>query len=218
MKKKILILILTLIIFSGISLSCFATNNSSFDSSVFDGQDDIEVNYTKKGTEVCVPSLYEKLGIPSSDYKEFFSVYPEVFISDSSSTFDLKIRYDRLSGWLNMDGASIKINDLTYKIKSKVGEKERYKNGVYVESCYLYLTLDTIDFFEALSKNKDEPVFVTINCAEEPSFELSQNYKDSIVKLYNLYCEAGGTNPSNMLSITNLHQKLDTTSMEIIKS
>ena len=123
MKKKILILILTLIIFSGISLSCFATNNSSFDSSVFDGQDDIEVNYTKKGTEVCVPSLYEKLGIPSSDYKEFFSVYPEVFISNSSSTFDLKIRYDRLSGWLNMDGASIKINDLTYKIKSKVGER-----------------------------------------------------------------------------------------------
>lgn len=154
MKKKILILILTLIIFSGISLSCFATNNSSFDSSVFDGQDDIEVNYTKKGTEVCVPSLYEKLGIPSSDYKEFFSVYPEVFISNSSSTFDLKIRYDRLSGWLNMDGASIKINDLTYKIKSKVGEKERYKNGVYVESCYLYLTLDTIDFLKRFRKTK----------------------------------------------------------------
>lgn len=199
MKKKILTIALAALLAMTVSVSAFAT--AGFNKAVFDGKDDIEIEYddmTGK-TKISVPSLFSLWGdgyLSLSNGHGY--IYPRILSDSNADLFCIAIEYIS-SDWAFIDKAIVKIGDNRYTFDNVSIGRQVLSSGKITEYLLIYIDKNSAAFMADLIEHREEEIKVRlVGKYTNQDFVLSESVKDKIINLYNLYSAAGGTNETNL--------------------
>lgn len=199
MKKKILALALAVLLAMTVSVSAFAT--TGFNKAVFEGKDDIEIEYddmTGK-TKISVPSLFSLWGDGYLSLSNGYGyIYPRILSDSNADLFCIAIEYIS-SDWAFIDKEIVKIGDTRYTFDNVSIGRQVLNSGKITEYLLIYIDKNSAAFMTDLIEHREEEIKVRlVGKYTNQDFVLSKSVKDKIINLYNLYAAAGGTNETNL--------------------
>lgn len=203
MKKKIMALTLAVIFIVSASVSAFAT--SEFDTSVFDNAEDITVKYDDM-TDMTVIScsslstslLKGRTAVVDVNLATVVTISPTLVLSNSMDAYIFYFYYVSNS-WLFINSMIVKIGDHRYTFSDFGTSRQTRKNGEIQESFHIFMNSDIAAMMQDLIEHRDEEIKVRLSGSKgHVDFALTEDIKDGMIRLYDLYAEGGGTRQSNM--------------------
>lgn len=203
LKKKIVSLALAAALLVSVPVSAFAT--TGFNQSVFNGRDDIQV--------VSDDMKNETLVFPSSDHygstliwlspDAFVTVDPGIFLDDSYDSFILSFDYLGHS-FANLNSIIFKIGDNRYTFSNCYTNRSLTEELLASEQISFFMKKETVDFMKDLSNHRNDEIKVRLNgSAQSFDFVLSDEAKNCLLGMYDLYASGGGTREINLLKLTH---------------
>lgn len=102
-----------------------------------------------------------------------------------------------------MESIIIKIGDNRYNFSNCYTSQSRVNDNTVMETIAIMMKRETVGFMNDLKDHKDEEIRVRINGTYETlDFSLTDEMKNEILTLYDLYAQGGGTRDSNLRSVT----------------
>lgn len=214
MKKRLVSLITISLLIVSLSLSTFAANG--FNKAVFDNAADVTVTRDDMdGTLMAMTTslIGEKGIIAPEGQDELIQVYAGVGITDSVNLLSIIFK-DYSHDVANINGIIIKIGNKRYSFSGLNVSRDTLKgSGTYYigESTTIELTSKSIPMMTELIEHRDEEIRVRLQGTNRNvDFVLTDDIKNSIINLYNLYVAGGGTNAASMQIIDRV-TKIDVT-------
>lgn len=214
MKKRLVSLITISLLIVSLSLSTFAANG--FNKAVFDNAADVTVTRDDMdGTLMAMTTslIGEKGIIAPEGQDERIQVYAGVGITDSVNLLSIIFK-DYSHDVANINGIIIKIGNKRYSFSGLNVSRDTLKgSGTYYigESTTIELTSKSIPMMTELIEHRDEEIRVRLQGTNRNvDFVLTDDIKNSIINLYNLYVAGGGTNAASMQIIDRV-TKIDVT-------
>ena len=213
MKRIITSVVVTAMVVA-ISLSAFAT--SAFNTKVFDDGQDITVTAdSMTGTTiVTTTSLLGTKGVVSTGWKENVVVYGAVSVSDDFDIYSIVMRY-YADDWAFINEAIVKIGDNRYYFTNLDTSRKVYSDATIRETIQIIAKDSTVPFLQDLIENRDKEVRVRL-CGKnkDVEFVMTDDIKNSLINLYNLFVAGGGTQAANM----NLIESVDDITVRAVKA
>lgn len=214
MKKRLVALITILLLVASLSLSTFAANG--FNKAVFDNAADVTVTRDDMDgtlTAMTTSLIGEKGIIAPEGRDECIQVYAGVGITDSVNLLSIVFK-DYSHDAANINGIIIKIGNKRYSFSgiNVSWDVLRGSNTYYTgESTTIEITSKSIPMMTELIEHRDEEIRVRLQGTNRNvDFVLTDDMKNSIINLYNLYVAGGGTNAASMQIIDKV-TKIDVT-------
>ena len=192
LKKKVVSLALAAAMMISVSAPALAT--SAFNMSVFDGRQDVSISSDDMSgqTSVFLSGDSYSSAIPFDD--------GSLLIVDSSLFLYFNCFEPSLAG---MESIIIKIGDNRYNFSNCYTSQSRVNDNTVMETIAIMMKRETVGFMNDLKDHKDEEIRVRINGTYETlDFSLTDEMKNEILTLYDLYAQGGGTRDSNLRSVT----------------
>lgn len=211
MKKKIFAVALAVVLCATMSLSAFATTR--FNKAVFDTADDITVESDDMSgiTSVKSTSLAKGKGAIYVDWYTTITVMPNISLSDEIDGYLLGLYYVG-EDWAFINNIIVKIGDHRYTISDFDVSRKVRSGGSVQEYICLFANNETIPMIQDLIEHRDEEIKVRFSGSRKNiDFVLTDDIKNGMINLYNLYVAGGGTNKENIDLIT----ELDTTTVKV---
>ena len=134
-------------------------------------------------------------------------VMPAVGSNEEMDLFGLVLDY-RDSVARGFDQVIVIVGSNQYFFSSgayPICQQTQLSDGTFCETLTLLLDSNSIQLMEDLKAHRDETVQIVLTgTGGIVHFELTGAMKDGILKLYNLYAAAGGTNQTNLDKITSV--------------
>lgn len=201
LKKKVVSLALAAAMMISVSAPALAT--SAFNMSVFDGRQDVSISSDDMSgqTSVFLSGDSYSSAIPFDD-GSLLIVDSSLFLDDSYDTY--KIYFNCFEPSLaGMESIIIKIGDNRYNFSNCYTSQSRVNDNTVMETIAIMMKRETVGFMNDLKDHKDEEIRVRINGTYETlDFSLTDEMKNEILTLYDLYAQGGGTRDSNLRSVT----------------
>jgi len=204
MKKRIVSLALAGAIMISASVPALAT--SAFNMGVFDGRQDVSISSDDMSGEtgICL-SGDEYDSVITFDDGSLLTVDPNIFLTDSYDTYQIYFNCFE-SSLAGMKSIIIKIGDNRYNFSNCFTSKSRINDNTIMETIGIMMKRETVGFMNDLDEHRDEEIQVRINGTETIDFSLTDEMKNEILTLYDLYAQAGGTRDKNLRNITDIDQ------------
>ena len=140
--------------------------------------------------------------VPPFDDGSLLIVDSSLFLDDSYDTY--KIYFNCFEPSLaGMESIIIKIGDNRYNFSNCYTSQSRVNDNTVMETIAIMMKRETVGFMNDLKDHKDEEIRVRINGTYETlDFSLTDEMKNEILTLYDLYAQGGGTRDSNLRSVT----------------
>lgn len=213
MKRIVTSIVVTAMVVA-VSLSAFAT--TGFNTAVFnDGQDiTVQTDPMTGITTAITTSLFGTKGTISTGYKERVSVYGGVSISDNFDLHDIIMMYNA-DDWAFINEVIFKIGDTRYYFTELKSDREVLSNATIRETVGIVVKNSTIPFMQDLIENRDKEVRVRL-CGQKKNVEfvMTDDMKNSVINLYNLFVTGGGTKEKNM----SLIERGDKMQVRVVKT
>jgi hypothetical protein len=211
MKKKSIAVAITLIII--LSFSTMAYAFAGFNKSVFDTAADVSIKRDDMTGDFIAEteSLLGSAGlIINEDGTGGIQVYSAVGVTDSFNMDTLIIKshsYDWV-GWAFIDSVIFKIGNTRYRFDNARISRNFIKgspSSLLEESIAITITSASLPMMTDLVKHRDEEIHVRlVGDGRDIDFILTDDMKNSIINLYNLYVAGGGTSKASMERIDKL--------------
>lgn len=203
LKKKIVSLALAAALLVSVPVSAFATKG--FNQGVFDGREDIIVGRDDmEGQTIVLPS-YDYYGSTCTwlSPDAFITIRPGMVLDDDSDSFILTFDYLGRS-FANLNSIIIKIGDNRYTFSNCYTSRSLTEDFLASEQISFFMKKETVGFMKDLSNHHDEEIKVRLNgSAQSFDFILSDEAKNCLLGLYDLYSSGGGTRETNLLKLTH---------------
>lgn len=214
LKKKLVAFVLaaTMIVFFCVSV--FAT--TKFDTSVFTGRDDISITYDDM---TAITKVYSQVQLSGSGQtnisfgnRGIIMVIPYIGVIDTSydslDVFTLQFDYFGYD-WVDLDEIYIKIGNNRYCFSNCYTSHSTEFEGLAHEIISFNLKNEAMPFIQDFIKHSDEEIKVRINGdGDSFDFVLTEDMKNSIILLYNLFVKGGGTRKSNLDNVSQGDQAI----------
>lgn len=204
MRKKLVSLALAAAIMASVSVPAFATNK--FDMGVFDGRQDVRLVTDEMYGITTVYPVYDNFpNAVSRSGDSFIILNNALSILDP---FDLYFfGFDCYEpSYSGINSIIFRIGDDRYTFSNCTVSANALKNGFH-ESIAFSLKKETVSFMEDLSNHRDEEIKVRlVGDYQSFDFSLTDDMKNEIFTLYDLYDNGNGTRKSNLSQITNSEQ------------
>lgn len=202
MKKSFSTLALVLMLSIAVSTSAYAADG--FNKGVFDNAQDVFVvkdDMTGDLTAASDSLLGDKgIAIPESG-GGYVKVYSGVAISDALNTNSLLFKY-YADDWALIDSVIVKVGDRRYKFNGIDVNREVLRDASIRETAFINLSSNVIPFMTYLIEHRDETVKVRLQGQDRDiDFVLTDDMKNGIINIYNLYVAGGGTNKASMQKV-----------------
>lgn len=214
MKKRLLSIATALMLIVSVSTVAYAANG--FNKAVFDNAADVTVTRDDMdGTLMATTtSLMGEKGIIAPEGRdERIQVYAGVGITDSVNLLSIVFK-DYSHDAANINGIIIKIGNKRYSFSGlNVSQDILRGSGTYYigESTTIEVTSKSIPMMTELIEHRNEEIRVRLQGTNRNvDFVLTDDMKNSIINLYNLYVAGGGTNAASMQIIDKV-TKIDVT-------
>lgn len=201
LTKKIVSLALAAAIMVSVSVPALAT--SSFDKNVFNDRQDISVSeYEMDGvTIVTIVPDYFKDSVVLFD-NAFVLVNPKIGLTDNFDLYSFCFDYYGVN-YSGLKSIIIKIGDNRYTFSNCGPSVSLTSDNFIHESISFPLKRETVKFMSDLAEHRDESIQVRlVGNSQNWDFALTDDMKNSILTLYDLYSRGGGTRDKNMRDIT----------------
>ncbi len=202
LKKKLVALTLAATMMISVSTPALAT--SKFNMGVFDGRQDVTVfsdDMSGKSTISLYGDSYSSY-IPFDD-GSILTVQPSLYLTDSYDYYNIYFDCFGTSP-VGMTGIIIKIGDNRYSFSNCYASHSTVDNTV-LDTISLTLKRETVDFMNDFAEHKDEEIKVRITGTYATlDFSLTDEMKNEILTLYDLYAQGGGTRDKNLRDITDI--------------
>lgn len=211
MKKKIASLALAILLLASIPLSAFAT--SAFNTSVFDGATDITAQSDEMaGTFTAYPtSLVGVKSKISTGISSYVSVFPMVSSSDNFDMYNISMTY-YAKDWAFINKIVIKIGDTRYILSNFYTSRDVRKDATIREYCSFSITNQLLPMMQDLIDHRDEEIKVRLDGSKgNIDFVLTDDIKNAMINLYNLYVIGGGLSKDSIDSVSSA----DSTILEV---
>mgnify|MGYP004488874339 CR=1 FL=1 len=198
MKKKLLSLVLAILLVTSLSLSALAT--SSFNKSVFDGAADISTKSDDMSGSFSAysTSLIGAKSNISTSVSSYVSVFPIVSSSDNFDMYTISMTY-YAKDWAFINKIIIKIGDNRYNLSDFYISRDVKKNATIQEYCSFSVTNQLLPMMQDLIDHRDEEIKVRLDGSKgNIDFVLTDDIKNAMINLYNLYVAGGGLNKENL--------------------
>lgn len=198
MKNKVFSFILSICLIVLISIPAFAT--SAFNTSVFDGATDITAQSDEMaGTFTAYPtSLVGAKSNISTSVNSYVSVFPIVSSSDNFDMYTISMTY-YAKDWAFINKIIIKIGDNRYNLSDFYISRDVKKNATIQEYCSFSVTNQLLPMMQDLIDHRDEEIKVRLDGSKgNIDFVLTDDIKNAMINLYNLYVAGGGLNKENL--------------------
>lgn len=201
LKKRIVSLALAAAIMVSVSAPALAT--SAFDKSVFNNRQDISISDDEMDGITIVTTVpdYFKDSIVLFD-NAFVLVDPKIGLVDN---FDLYSFYFDYYGanYAGLKSIIIKIGDNRYTFSNCQHTSSLTSDNFIHESISFSLKRETVKFMSDFAEHRNEKIQVRlVGNSQNLDFILTDDMKNSILTLYDLYSRGGGTRDKNMRNIT----------------
>lgn len=202
MKKRLLSIAAALILIISVSLAAYAADG--FNKAVFDNAPDVfavKDDMTGSLTVASESLLGEKgIAIPESG-GGYVVVYSGVSISDTMNGNSILFKY-YADDWAFIDSIIVKIGNRRYKFDEIPVDRDVLRDASIEEVAFIDLTTNVIPFMTYLIEHRDETVKVRLQGSNRDiDFILTDDMKNGIINIYNLYVAGGGTSKASMKKI-----------------
>lgn len=202
MKKRFISMVLAVLFLVSVPLSALAT--SGFNQRVFDGHDNIVVDFDDmEGLTSVIPNrqYYASNFIILPDSSMVFP-RSNIVLGDSFDFYTLTFNYYGRDP-VGMNEIIFKIGDNRYSFSNCYTSRSVSDSGLTFESISFCAKKQTKDFMQDFANHRDDEIRVRISGSVQTlDFVLSDESKSCILDLYGLYVSGGGTRESNMFKIT----------------
>lgn len=205
MKKRLIALMTILILTVSVSLAAYASDG--FNKAVFDNAADVTVTRDDMdGTLFAMTTslLGDKGLITPEGQNELIQIYGGVAITDSMNLSTIVFKYYSRNG-AGINGLIIKIGNKRYTFSGlKVSQNVLKGSGTYYieESTSIEVTSQSIPMLSDLIEHRNEEVRVRLQGTDrDVDFVLTDDIKNSLINLYNLYVAGGGTSNASMQKV-----------------
>ncbi len=199
--KKALSLILAVLLMISVSVSALAT--SAFDASVLDSAEGLTTTYDDMTgvTKYYSKPLMDGKKAIYLNFSTTITVIPTVAIGNYLDMYFIGLYYVG-ADWANIDHMIVKIGDRRYTLSGFKNSRSTRTIG-YVTECqeyfYFFATNETIPMLQDIAEHKDEEIKVRFaGSRKNVDFVLTDEIKDGIVNLYDLYSAGGGLRTENI--------------------
>lgn len=196
MKKMLRTIAAVLSIMLCLSLPAYAAEG--FDASVFANRE--EVVFTWDEITGDSSAYIEPTVDAESEDGWVVMLTPVVTSKDTLDLYTLGFGYVGKS-WPYFDKIYIKIGDVSYIFPVWIDQKETIPDGLVMETTIIPIAQSSAVFMQDLIAHQSEENVIKIRLSGQNQtidFDLSQQTKDSIIHMYNLFSAAGGTRSSNL--------------------
>lgn len=202
MKKRLLSIAAALMLIVSVSLAAYAADG--FNKAVFDNAPDVfavKDDMTGSLTVASESLLGEKgIAIPESG-GGYVVVYSGVSISDTMNGNSILFKY-YADDWAFIDSIIVKIGNRRYKFDGIPVDRDVLRDASIEEVAFIDLTTNVIPFMTYLIEHRDETVKVRLQGSDRDiDFILTDDMKNGIINIYNLYVAGGGTSKASMKKI-----------------
>lgn len=200
MKKRVFaVAIAFMLLLSSISTAAYASDG--FNKAVFDNAPDVFVVKDDMTGDLSAASdslLGDKgVAIPESG-GGYVVVYSGVAISDTINANSLLFKY-YANHWAFIDSVIIKVGKRRYRFDEISVNREVLSDASISEAAFIDLTSDVIPFMTYLIEHRDETVKVRLQGENRDiDFVLTDDMKNGIINIYNLFVAGGGTNKASI--------------------
>lgn len=199
MKKRLTALALVLILIVYCSIASYAADG--FNKAVFDNAPDVYVSRDDMTGDLLAASeslLGDKGTITPVSGGGYVIVYSGVAISDVLNLNSLIFKY-RADSWAFIDSAIIKIGNKRYKLDNLNVKRGTTNAGGKGEDVNIELTSALIPMMNDLIEHRDEEIKVRLHGeSRDVDFILTDDVKNGVINIYNLYVAGGGTSKTSM--------------------
>ena len=202
MKKRLLALAAVFMLLLSASLAAYASDG--FNKAVFDNAPDVFMvkdDMTGDLTAASDSLLGDKgIAIPESG-SGYVKVYSGVSITDTINVNSILFKY-YADDWAFIENVIIKVGSKRYKFSGITVDRDVLQNATIREVVFIDVTSKVIPFMTYLIEHRDEPVKVRLQGKERDiDFTLSDDMKNGIINIYNLYVAGGGTSKASIQKI-----------------
>lgn len=199
MKKRLVALITILLLVASLSLSTFAANG--FNKAVFDNAEDVSMKRDDMTGQLVAVSE-SLLGIDGIAFPEsgggYVNTYMGVSISDSMNLSLLVFKY-YASDWAFINRAIIKIGDKRYTFDNLDTSYNVLKDARINETFSIEITSKSMQMMTDLINHRDEDIKIRLHGTKRDiDFVLTDEMKNGIINIWNLYVAGGGTSKESM--------------------
>ena len=198
--KKCFALFLILILLLGLSTTAAA---DGFDLTVFEGAENIGVDEDEMEGDAYIdlesykPCFFE----PGYSENYYCSFYPSIYVSgdDGRAVFRMFCRFFGES-WAFIDEIIIKVGDNRYSFTNvEADRKVDDDTSDIIEVVAIVIDSNSVAFMKDLQLHSKDTIKVRLkgdnyNC----DFTMSDTMIESILNMYDLYVQAGGTDSDNL--------------------
>lgn len=212
MKKRFFSLLLALIFVMSCSLVSYASNG--FNKAVFDNAPDVFVSKDEMTGELLAASeslLGDKGTIIPESGGGCVMVYSGVAITDDLNLDTIIFKY-RADSWAFVDSVIIKIGNKRYKLENVDISRGTANNGLRGEDITIAINSKTLPMMADLIAHRDEEIKVRLEGeGRNVDFALTDDVKNGIINIYNLFAAGGGTSKASLKTIDLGSSKLTVT-------
>lgn len=200
--KKLISLILSAALVFSLSMPAFATKK--FDTSVFDGRDDFTISGDEMaGTLAVIPVTEHFKGSIVLFDRAFVITSPFIYLNDDNDLYLFHFDCYGLD-FSGLNSIIIKIGDDRYTFSDCYISTSVTTDNFIHESIGFFLKRETVGFMKDFVEHRDEEIKVRlVGAYQNQDFSLTDDMKNQLLTLYDLYTSGGGTRDQNLLSITN---------------
>ena len=202
MKKRLLALVTTLMLMVSVSTAVYASDG--FNKAVFDNAPDVFVTKDDMTGDLMAASesLLGSKGIvipeTGGGYVQFYS---GVSISDDMNLNALIFKY-YADDWAFIDSIIIKIGNKRYKFDNINMSRDVLRDATIEEDAGLGISSSTLPMMADLIAHRDEEIRVRLQGdLRDIDFVLTDDVKNGIINIYNLYVAGGGTSKASMKKV-----------------
>ena len=202
MKKRLIALTMVLLLTVSGTLAAYAADG--FNKVVFDNAPDVFVvrdDMTGNLTAASDSLLGDKGTVTPETGGGYVVVYSGVNISDTFNLHSLLFKY-YADDWAFINSVIVKIGSRRYKFNGIKVDRDVLQDASIREVAFIDLTSDVIPFMTYLIEHRDEVVKVRLQGKDRNiDFTLTDDMKNGIINIYNLYVAGGGTSKTSMKKI-----------------
>ena len=199
MRKKVLALVTALMLIISVSTAAYAANG--FNKAVFDNAADVSMKRDDMTGQLVAVSE-SLLGIDGIAFPEsgggYVNTYMGVSISDSMNLSLLVFKY-YASDWAFINRAIIKIGDKRYTFDNLGTSYNVLRDARINETFSIEITSKSMQMMTDLINHRDEEIKIRLHGTErDVDFVLTDEMKNGIINIWNLYVAGGGTSKESM--------------------
>ena len=202
MKKRLLALVTTLMLMVSVSTAVYASDG--FNKAVFDNAPDVFVTKDDMTGDLMAASesLLGNKGIVIPETGGgYVQVYSGVSISDDMNLNALIFKY-HADDWAFIDSIIIKIGNKRYKFDNINMSRDVLRDATIEEDAGLGISSSTLPMMADLIAHRDEEIRVRLQGdLRDIDFVLTDDVKNGIINIYNLYVAGGGTSKASMKKV-----------------